>query len=165
MRTQPPDISRSFTIAVFIHQNRFLYILHSRLNHFSGSSSHSPQPPGVNVSSTIRKEPARSLQRLVALTSSQSSRRPQSECVCVHQHICRCVFLRIYAPWVYVCAHSNFCLLFGYMRPSYMRYSYMSSQHSHRAMCCLISSPARHTLTTHQKLMLNFNSISSSATA
>lgn len=37
------------------------YIPYGRLNHFCGSRSHSPQPPGVNVNSTIRKAPGRHL--------------------------------------------------------------------------------------------------------
>lgn len=77
IHTQLPDISRSFTIALLIHQNRVLYMLHGSLNHFCGSSSHSPQPPRVNVNCTIRKELGGSLQRLLALTSSQSSQHPQ----------------------------------------------------------------------------------------
>lgn len=172
--TLPTDISRSFTVAVFIHQNRFLYIPHGRLNHFCESSSHSPQPPGVNVNSTIRMESGRSLQRLLALISSQSSsRRPQhswavatdlgvkwvSERVCVPaymyapMHVLLCICGCACLPTLNFCLHFDCCV-------PYKSCSYMSSQLARRAMCCLISSPARHTLTAYPMLMLNSNNIS-----
>lgn len=109
MHTQPPDISRSFTVAVFIHQNRFLYILHGRLNHFCGSSSHSSQPPRVNVKSTIRKEPGReaptpSCPHIVTVLtaptaqlscSNRSGRMRGRECVCGPEwmYVCFCAYV------------------------------------------------------------------------
>lgn len=140
--TEPRDISSSFTIAIFIHQNRLLYMLHNKLNHFCGSSSHSPQPPRVNVKSTIRKEPGRSLQRLFALTSSQSSQLPQHSWAVasdlgidewVNVYMCQnflFIFLSAYLSGfvhthtlvVFLC-DSSFCLLFSFIRYSNRRFS------------------------------------------
>lgn len=69
VRAQPPCISRSSTVAVSSIRIES-YIPYGRLNHFCGSRSHSPQPPRVNVNSTIRKALGRSLQHLLSLTSS-----------------------------------------------------------------------------------------------
>lgn len=72
VHAQPPYISQSSTVAVSSIRIES-YIPYGRLNHFCGSRSHSPQPPRVNVNSTIRKAPGRSLQHLLSLASSYSS--------------------------------------------------------------------------------------------
>lgn len=78
--------------------------------------------------------------------------------------MCPCVSLYVPCVFVHMCPTLYFCLLSGYMTSSYTRYSYMGFQLTHRAVCCLISSPARHPLSTHLKLTLICTNISSSAT-
>lgn len=89
----------------------------------SVSSSHSPQLPRVNVKCSIRKEPCRSLRRLLSLTSSQSSWRPQrswaiaTDLAWVNE--CAWAFLNMCS--LFVCTSSHFCQLIGYFRFSFVR--------------------------------------------
>lgn len=78
--------------------------------------------------------------------------------------MCPCVSLYVPCVFVHMCPTLYFCLLSGYMTSSYTRYSYMGFQLTHRAVCCLIRSPARHTLSAHLRLTLICTNISSSAT-
>lgn len=75
--------------------------------------------------------------------------------VCHYIHMCICLFFVHMVLWL--------CWLFSLLFV-HMRCSNMSSELPHRATCCLISPPARHTLTDCVKLRLNSNNISSSAT-